>query len=316
MRKQFLHRAAVGTLVMGFALSMAACGAESPAEGTTTAGQTVTTAPPATEEPYWWMTETAPTETDAPTQGVPTTVRTTTRTTTTKTSTKTTTKPTTTKTTTTTTKKPSTAETTIPDYVATTTQTTATTTKPNTTTTTAPGTTLNVPGTGISLSPSNLTLRVGESAGLIAAVSPTNASNKNINFVSASSSVAAVSSAGVVTGRAAGTTTIYASLASNPSVSASITVTVTSTLVERITLSVSGSAQIKPGSTVQVLSTVYPADASNKLLRWSISGNGVTITQTGLVSVRPEAAYGTIYVTAEALDNSGVSTEASLLIVP
>ena len=62
--------------------------------------------------------------------------------------------------------------------------------------------------TGVSLSNSSLTLKADRTASLTATVSPSDAYNKNVTWSSANTSVATVSSSGVVTAKAVGSTTI------------------------------------------------------------------------------------------------------------
>ena len=61
--------------------------------------------------------------------------------------------------------------------------------------------------TGVSLDKSSISLKVGESETLKATVSPMNATNKGLTWTSSMSSVATVTSDGVVTAKAAGTAT-------------------------------------------------------------------------------------------------------------
>ncbi len=64
--------------------------------------------------------------------------------------------------------------------------------------------------TGVTVSPVSLSIEVGGSVALTAEIAPANATNKNITWTTDASSVASVSSAGVVTGASAGTATITA----------------------------------------------------------------------------------------------------------
>lgn len=83
--------------------------------------------------------------------------------------------------------------------------------------------------TGIKLNKTSLSLKVGNTASLIATVSPSGA-NKKVTWTSSDSSVAAVSSTGKVTGVKAGTATITATTADG-GYTASCTVTVTAKLI-------------------------------------------------------------------------------------
>jgi len=69
----------------------------------------------------------------------------------------------------------------------------------------------SVPVTSVTLSPSSLSMTVGETTWLTATVSPSNASNKDVTWTSSNTSVATVSS-GKVRARKAGSTTITATL--------------------------------------------------------------------------------------------------------
>ncbi len=67
---------------------------------------------------------------------------------------------------------------------------------------------VSVPVTGVTVSPTSASVTVGSIQQLTATVSPGNASNKNVTWSSSNTSVATVSSTGVVTGVGAGTATI------------------------------------------------------------------------------------------------------------
>ncbi|MBD0260303.1 MAG: Ig-like domain-containing protein, partial [Cytophagales bacterium] len=65
-----------------------------------------------------------------------------------------------------------------------------------------------VPVSGVSVSPATVSVTAGATATLTATVSPSNATNKNVSWTTSNAAVATVSTAGVVTGVAAGTATI------------------------------------------------------------------------------------------------------------
>lgn len=70
--------------------------------------------------------------------------------------------------------------------------------------------TANVPATGVGVAPSSLTLEEGETATLVATVTPNTATNKAVAWSSSAEGVVTVSDEGVVTAVAAGTATITA----------------------------------------------------------------------------------------------------------
>lgn len=69
-------------------------------------------------------------------------------------------------------------------------------------------TSANVPVTGVSVSPTSISLSTGVTSQLTATVVPSNATNKNVSWTSNNSGVASVNSSGLVTAIAPGTATI------------------------------------------------------------------------------------------------------------
>ena len=84
-----------------------------------------------------------------------------------------------------------------------------------------------IPVTGVTLDKTSLTMTEGDTQTLTATLAPTNASNKNVTWSSSNTTVATVSSAGVVTAKAAGNATITVTTADG-SKTASCIVTVVS----------------------------------------------------------------------------------------
>jgi len=68
--------------------------------------------------------------------------------------------------------------------------------------------TSDVPVTGVTVSPTSLSLTAGQTGQLTATVQPSNATNKNVSWSSSNTSVATVNSSGLVTAVAAGSATI------------------------------------------------------------------------------------------------------------
>lgn len=83
----------------------------------------------------------------------------------------------------------------------------------------------NVPVTGVNVNPATAQVEVGQNVQVNASVAPSNATNKQVTWSVANSSIASVNPNGVVTGIAPGTTTVTAKTADgNKTASASITV--------------------------------------------------------------------------------------------
>ena len=135
--------------------------------------------------------------------------------------------------------------------------------------------------TGVAVSPANTTMAVGKTQQLTATVLPTNASNKNVRWTTSDSSVATVSSSGLL--RAVGTggayircTTVdggYTYFVDVIVTEGTVSVTGISGLSRTTSVSVGGSTTLRP--------TIAPANASNKKLRWTSSNNAVATVSSG-----------------------------------
>jgi uncharacterized protein YjdB len=167
--------------------------------------------------------------------------------------------------------------------------------------------------TYVELSPSSLIMEPGETYNVAATVSPSNATNKTVIWVSSNESAASVSG-GRVTAWKAGTARISATSADGTH-SASLTVTVTAKQVVAVTsvtvTPVSWSLGIGESYTLSV--SVLPSDAASKSVAWSSSDSSVaTVSAAGLVSAQKA---GTARITAIAQDGSGKSGYMTLTVI-
>lgn len=174
----------------------------------------------------------------------------------------------------------------------------------------------NVPVTGVSINMSSLSLKVGESATLTTTIAPANATNKGVTWTTSMSSVATVTSDGVVTAKAAGTAVITAKT-DDGGKTATCNVTVTYTpdpggevSVTQVTISPT-SANMTVGDTKQFSVKIDPANATNQEVSWSSSDPSVaSIDSKGLVTAKAEGK-ATITVTA---NDGGVSSKATVTV--
>ncbi|WP_128660015.1 family 16 glycosylhydrolase [Paenibacillus sp. 598K] len=137
----------------------------------------------------------------------------------------------------------------------------------------------NVAVTGVSVAPTTAQVQVGQTVSLSASVAPTNATNKQVAWSVANSSIASVSASGVVTGLAAGTTTVTATTADgNRTATATITVVPPPTTTVIIGDSVRGIR--KTGDNL----LFYVNGATFADLHYKVNGGGqlnVAMTPTG-----------------------------------
>ncbi len=166
-----------------------------------------------------------------------------------------------------------------------------------TTETVSPGVTVTQLVTGITVSPTSITIEEGETTQLTATISPSNASNKTLTWSSNNTSVATVSSNGLVTAKAEGTATITVKTTdgSNKSATSSITVvnsneaptTPTVNFSSKTTNSITVTAKGTDPDGDNLTYTLYTSTSSSsgftsKATKSASSGSTVTLTASNL----------------------------------
>ena len=162
--------------------------------------------------------------------------------------------------------------------------------------------------TGVTLNKTELALEVEGSETLIATVTPTNATNKNVTWESDDEDVATVAS-GVVTAVGEGTATITvktvdgektATCAVTVTKAGPDTVSVTGVTLDKDTLDlVFGGADAD--ATASLTATVVPAEATNKNVTWESSNEDVATVANGVVTAVGE---GTATITVKTVDGA------------
>ena len=143
-----------------------------------------------------------------------------------------------------------------------------------------------VPVTGVSINKASVSLTAGQAEQLTATVTPANATNKDVTWtVQGTGNVVTVSSTGLVTANNPGTAVIRATSAADPTKYAECTVTVNAGVVPvtgaRLNVT---SLTLAVGQTYQLIGTIMPENATDKRYGWSVSGNTVTVSFSGLVT--------------------------------
>ena len=163
--------------------------------------------------------------------------------------------------------------------------------------------TQNVPVIGIATTPATSSLTAGNTIQITETVLPSNATNKTVLWSTSNQGVATVSNSGLVMAVSPGGATIKATTQDGNFLATTV-VTITQS-VTGITTTPSTSSLIV-GSTVQVVTTVLPANATNKNVVWSTSNQAVAmVNSNGLVmAVSPGGAT----ITATAQDGNFFAT--------
>ena len=153
--------------------------------------------------------------------------------------------------------------------------------------------------TGVSVSPSSITLTEGDSQSLSATVSPGDATDKSVTWSSSAPAVATVDQSGKVTAVKAGTATITVKTTDGGK-TATCTVTVNAKViaVTQVTLDVK-TKELVEGESFTLKATVSPDNASDKSVTWSSSDETVAkVDQNGKVTA-VKAGAATITVTTK-----------------
>jgi uncharacterized protein YjdB len=161
--------------------------------------------------------------------------------------------------------------------------------------------TINIPVTGVTISPTTVSLTsIGATQQLTATVAPATACNKTVTWSSSNTSVATVSTSGLVTATGCGTATITATTQDgNKTATCPITVNIP---VTSVTISPSTVSLTAINATQQLTATVAPATACNKTVTWSSSNTSVaTVNTSGLVTA---TGCGTATITATTQDGN------------
>ena len=163
-----------------------------------------------------------------------------------------------------------------------------------------------IPVTGVMIEPSTLSLVIGGTQQLTATVTPVAATNKAVAWTSSDTSVASVSSAGLVTAKAVGTATLTATTADGGK-TATCTINVAASAIPVTDVMIEPSAlSLVIGSTQQLAAIVSPIDATNKNVTWSSSNTSVAdVSSMGLVTAK---AAGMATIVVSSVDSGKIAT--------
>lgn len=157
------------------------------------------------------------------------------------------------------------------------------------------------------------TVKVNTTFAIQAAVLPKTATRKSLDWTSSSSSVAAVSSNGVVTARNGGTATITAKATDGTGKRVSCKLKVVVPVLSIQITEKNNEFRIEKGAEKSLQGNVYPTNATEKSLLWKSSNTEVAVVDSnGFVYGKNN---GTAVITATALDGSGVSSQATVTVI-
>ncbi len=173
-------------------------------------------------------------------------------------------------------------------------------------------TVVRTPVTSISLTNSDLVIKVGKTAEIAAIVLPADATDKSVTWATSDPSVATVDPYGNVTGITPGTATVTTTSVSDPDVSAQCNVTVETaiTAVGGISLD-RNTLTMTEGDNDTLIATVTPDNATDKTVTWESSDPTVaTVSPNGdVIAVSPGTAV--IYASS----SNGMTAECAVTVL-
>ena len=163
----------------------------------------------------------------------------------------------------------------------------------------------------VAIDQTSVVLNVGASQKINAGVNPSNATNKELNYVSYDASVVSVSADGTITGVSEGTTVVSATTKDGSNKSAMISVAVKNVPVSNINVD-STSVTLLKNETKQITATASPDNATNKSIRFSSSNASVaTVTDAGLITAVDK---GSAVITVAAADGSDKTAQVNVTV--
>ena len=157
-----------------------------------------------------------------------------------------------------------------------------------------------------------VSLKAGQTHQLSLEISPSNATDKRVDYVSSNPSVATVSASGLVTAKAKGETKITATAKDGSGEYAYCYVTVTGSVKPSGISLDQTSAKVKKGKNLTLKATVTPGNATNKKVTWKSSNTKIaTVDAKGVVTAK---APGKVTITATAAGNTSCKATCSITV--
>ncbi len=167
--------------------------------------------------------------------------------------------------------------------------------------------------TDVTISQTEAKLKDTETLQLKATVTPADATNLSVIWKSSNEEVAIVDQTGLVTAVGVGSVDISAVAADGSGVAGVCAVTVEPMLVASLTVE-PAEVSVKENRSVQLSATITPVTATTPEVVWKSSNDEIaTVDESGNVNAISE---GSVVITAEATDGSGVVGQCSVTVLP
>ena len=159
---------------------------------------------------------------------------------------------------------------------------------------------------GITLNKTALNLTIGASESLVETISPSNATNKNVEWTSSNTNVATVDTTGKVKAISTGSAIITVKTKDGAKV-ATCNVTVKNPVISVTGVTLNKTAlNLVTGASESLVATISPSNATNKDVKWTSSNTNVaTVDTTGKVT---GVSSGSATITVKTKDGAKVAT--------
>ena len=173
--------------------------------------------------------------------------------------------------------------------------------------------TVIIPVESVALNENSVTIREGETYTLIATVSPSDAEDKSVTWSSSNTSVASVSSSGVITAKTVGNATITVKT-NDGAKTATCQVTVKSKAIPVTGISLNKTTMsLAAGESEYLYATISPSNATDKSVSWTSSNTAIaTVSSSGYVTAK---AVGSAEITATTTDG-GKKATCTVTVLP
>lgn len=165
--------------------------------------------------------------------------------------------------------------------------------------------------TGISLSRTDIDMKVGDEYTLVVTITPETTIDKTVDWSSSDNTIATVSN-GVVHALKLGEATIQAKTKDGSNLTVCCRVNVIPTMVESISLSKS-EVQLILGNSERISATILPTNATNKAINWEVENPNIASVSDGLITA---LGVGNTTVKAIATDGSEIFAICSVIVNP
>ena len=168
--------------------------------------------------------------------------------------------------------------------------------------------------TGLTLDNTSISIPVNGTATLTPVYSPSNTTERDVVWSVSPSGIININE-GIITPLTTGVCTVTCTSASNSSIHAECTVTITEavTLVESITLN-NSSLSLNKNDTATLTATVLPPTANDNTVTWSSNNNNIEIVPDGHSCTINAINVGSSIITVTANDGSGIYATCNVTI--